>query len=345
MKENIKPGISIIMPCYNSEKYMGKTLDSLYAQSFQDFEIVFINDGSTDNTMEIIKACLAKLGADRVTIIDKENEGQSRARNVGLDKASGEFIVFLDSDDYIADDYLKTLYDAAVKNDSDMVLSGQKKVSESGEEIASIDYPVDKIPGYSLRRLNPHGKLYRRSFLDEHNIRFAEGKLYEDNPFNLMAMFICKNQVILPYNGHFQVMHDGSTMTKKMDPNKVPFDAIEQAVDYVLKHRELLNDYDIFTFTVLSFMTYFVFQANRKHLYSTSKIKGRKSDMKLMKDICDYTQRIIPQYFPDYAKCPHVGVFKDRYLTLSQRAGVWLFVKLLQTKMLWVFTKVFYTVM
>ena len=341
---DFKPGISIIMPCYNSEKYITKTLDTLYAQSFQDFEIVFVNDGSTDNTKACIIECINRIGSDRAKLIDKINEGQSKARNVGLDHANGEFIVFLDSDDYIAKDYLKTLYDAAISNDSDMVLSGQKKVSEDGKEIASIDYPVDKIPDYSLRRLNPHGKLYRRSFLDEHNIRFAEGKLYEDNPFNLMAMFICKNQVILPYNGHFQVMHDGSTMTKKMDPDKVPYDAIENAVSYVLSHRELLNDYDIFTFTVLSFMTYFVFQANRKHLYSTSKIDGRKSDLALMKDICSYTQYLIPKYFPDYYKCPHVGIFKDRFLSLSQRAGVWLFVKLLQTKLLWAFTKVFYTI-
>ena len=336
-------GISIIMPCYNTEKYIEKTLQSLYDQSFQDFEIVFINDGSTDNTMLYIKECKDKLG-ERVKIIDKENEGQSKARNVGLNEADGEYIVFLDSDDYIANDYLETLYNATKAKDSDMVLSGQKKVSESGRVIASIDYPVDKIPEYVLRRMNPHGKMYRRSFLDRHNIRFAEGKLYEDNPFNFKAMFLCKNQVILPYNGHFQVIHDGSTMTKRMDPNKVPYDAIEEALSYVTSHRDEVNDMDIFTFNVLSFMTYFIFEANRVHIYSTKKIKGRKSDPKLMNSICDFTQRVIPEYLPDYYKCPHIGIFKHKYLMKSNRLGVWLFVRLIRFRLLKVFTRLYYLI-
>lgn len=334
--------ISIVMPCYNTEKYIGKTLASIYGQTLQDFEIVFVNDGSTDGTLGCLEACRERLGEKRVQIITVENGGQSRARNIGLDAACGKYIAFIDSDDFVDVDYLEVLYNAAEKNDSEMVLSGQHKVDENGSTIANIDYPVDRIPGYVLRRLNPHGKLYRRDFLDRHNIRFAEGKLYEDNPFNMMAMFICRNQVILPYNGHYQVIHSGSTMTKPMDPNKVPYDAIEQAVSYVLAHKELLNDRDVFEFTVLSFMTYFIFQANRKHIYSSESQKGRRSDPKLLKEICRYTQRLIPQYFPGYHRNKYVGVFRCKYLTLSQRAGVQLFVILLRTHLLWPFTRVFY---
>ena len=184
--------------------------------------------------------------------------------------------------------------------------------------------------------------MYQRDFLNKHGIRFAEGKLYEDNPFNLMAMFLCQNQVILPYNGHYQVMHSGSTMTKKMDENKVPYEAIEEAVSYTLSHEELLNDRDVFEFTVLSFMTYFIFQANRKHLYATEKIKGRKSDRSLIAHICMYTQRMIPEHFPSYYKNPHVGLFRNKYLSFSQRAGVWLFVILLRLHLLKPFTMMFY---
>lgn len=342
MSSDNKWAISIVMPCYNTEKYIGKTLASIYGQTLQDFEIIFVNDGSTDKTLKCLEDCQKRLGDNRVNIISVENGGQSRARNIGLDNATGKYIAFLDSDDFVDVDYLQVLYEAAEKNNSEMVLSGQHKVNENGSTIANIDYPVDEIPGYVLRRLNPHGKLYRRDFLDRHQIRFATGKLYEDNPFNLMAMFLCKNQVILPYNGHYQVIHSGSTMTKPMDPNKVPYEAIEQAVSYVTSHKELLNDEEIFEFTVLSFMTYFIFQANRKHIYSTDNQKSRRSDPKLLKDICKYTQRLIPEYFPRYYKNKYVGLFKCRYLSLSQRAGVWLFVNLLRTHLLWAFTRVFY---
>ncbi len=333
--------ISVIMPCFNTEKYIPKTIGSLFGQTMQDFEIVFINDGSTDQTLSILKKCQSE-HPDRVQIIDKENEGQSKARNVGLEHATGEYIVFLDSDDYIDTDYFEVLYQAAKDKNSDMVLSGQHKVDEHGNTIVNINYPVDEYPGYSLRRLNPHGKMYRRAFLNEHGIRFAEGKLYEDNPFNFLAMFLCKNQVILPYNGHYQVIHPGSTMTKKMDPNKIPYEAIEEAVSYVCAHADLVADMKLFEFTVLSFMTYFIFQANRKHIYATEKIKGRKSDPAVIRQVCDYTQKLIPHYFPAYDKNPHVGFFKDKFLSRSQRMGVWLFVKLLKTHLLKPFTVVFY---
>ena len=332
----------MIMPCYNTEKYIGKTLATLYAQTLQDFELVAVNDGSTDGTLRCLEEFAEKLGHDRVRIITVENGGQSRARNIGLDAAGGRYIVFLDSDDYVDVDYLQTLVEAAESNDSEMVLSGQHKVDVHGNTIANISYPVDQHPDYVQRQLNPHGKLYRRDFLDRHHIRFAEGKLYEDNPFNMMAMFLCRNQVILPYNGHYQVIHMGSTMTKAMDPEKVPYEAMEQAVDYTLSHRELMSDESVFEFVVLSFMTYYIFQANRKHIYASGRIKGRKSSPALMKQICAYTQRLIPKYFPKYYKNPHVGIFRHRYLGACQRWGVKLFTLLLRTHTLGIFTRIFY---
>lgn len=337
-----KWAVSVVMPCYNTENYIKKTLMSLYGQSMQDFELVAVNDGSTDGTLACLEACRQRLGEDRVQIITVENGGQSRARNIGLDHAKGKYIVFLDSDDYVDVDYIEVLYTAAEENDSEMVLSGQHKVDLSGNTIANISYPVDVHPDYVQRQLNPHGKLYLREFLDRHNIRFAEGKLYEDNPFNMMAMFLCKNQVILPYNGHYQVIHTGSTMTKAMDPNKVPYDAIEQAISYSLEHKELITDEAVFEFVVLSFLTYFLFMANRKHIYASGRIRGRKSSPKLLHEICKYICRIVPKYFPKYYKNPHVGIFKHKYLHVHQRLGVKLFTILIRTRLLWPFTRIFY---
>jgi len=335
-------GVSVIMPCYNTEKYIWKTLQSLYGQSMQDFELVAVNDGSTDGTLAMLEKCRERMGADRVQIITVENGGQSRARNIGLDHATGKYIVFLDSDDYVDVDYLEVLYTAAENNDSEMVLTGQHKVDVYGNTIMNISYPIDQHPEYVQRQLNPHGKLYRRDFLDRHNIRYAEGKLYEDNPFNLKAMFLCKNQVIMPYNGHYQVIHFGSTMTKAMDPNKVPYAAIEDALKYNNEHKELISDYKLYEFVVLSFMTYFVFVANRKHIYASGRIKGRKSSPELMHTICKFTQEIIPKYLPEYYKNPNVGIFKHRYLTLAQRVGVLGFSILIRTHLLWPFTRIFY---
>lgn len=329
MGQENKYAISVVMPCYNTAKYLPHTLESLEKQTLQDFEYIFVNDGSTDETLEMLEAFAARY-PERVQIRSQENGGQSKARNVGMELATGEYIVFLDSDDYIIEDYFQVLYEAGRAADSDMILSGQKKVDEAGNVIASIDYPVDQYPDYCLRRLNPHGKMYRRSFLEKHHIRYAEGKIYEDNAFNFYAMFLCKNQVILPYNGHRQVIHSHSTMTRKLRNQDIPYEEYERSIAYVLGHPEDLIDRDLFEFTILSFFTYFIFQANRKHIYATEKLKDRKSDMSVVDQVCDYTSALIPKYFPQYYKNPHVGIMRHRYLSLAQRGGVWLFVKLLK---------------
>ena len=215
-----RPGVSIVVPCYNSAKYMKKMLDSVFGQSFKDIEMILVDDGSTDGvTPGLLDEC-QKNHPDIVKVIHKENGGQSTARNVALQYATGEYVVFWDSDDYADVDYLETLYTAGKANDSEMVLSGSHYVDENGVIIENLNYPVDRYPNYAGRRLSPHGKMYRLEFLNRHNIRFADGKRYEDNPFNFMAMFLCKNQVILPYAGHYQVVHTGSSTSTVMDPTR-----------------------------------------------------------------------------------------------------------------------------
>lgn len=335
-KEN---AISVIMPAYNVEKYVKKSLDSLFGQSFQNFELIFINDGSTDKTGDIVNEFKNKY-KDKIRVINVENGGQSRARNIGLEHAKGEYIVFLDSDDYIETDYLETLYLAAKEKNSDMVLSGQRKVDIYGKTLDNISYPTHKNPNLVLRRLNPHGKLYRKEYLDDYNIRFAEGKLYEDNPFNMMAMFLAKDMVILPYIGHNQVVRENSTTMKKIDEKILPYDAIEEAIECVLKNKDKVNDLAIFEYTVLSFFTYFIFQANKKHVYA--KVKNRKSDIKVVMNICTYVQKILKKYFPQYWKNKHIGILKNRDLQISQRVGVQVFVFLNRIHLLKCFVRLYY---
>ena len=335
-KEN---AISVIMPAYNVEKYVKKSLDSLFGQSFQNFELIFINDGSTDKTGDIVNEFKNKY-KDKICVINVENGGQSRARNIGLEHAKSEYIVFLDSDDYIETDYLETLYLAAKEKNSDMVLSGQRKVDIYGKTLDNISYPTHKNPNLVLRRLNPHGKLYRKEYLDDYNIRFAEGKLYEDNPFNMMAMFLAKDMVILPYIGHNQVVRENSTTMKKIDEKILPYDAIEEAIECVLKNKDKVNDLAIFEYTVLSFFTYFIFQANKKHVYA--KVKNRKSDIKVVMNICTYVQKILKKYFPQYWKNKHIGILKNRDLQISQRLGVQVFVFLNRIHLLKCFVRLYY---
>ena len=341
-RETGKPAITIIMPCYNTEKYLKKTMNSILAQTFSDYEIIMVDDGSCDSTPRLLDD-YGKTYPDFIRVFHKENGGQSTARNLALDKACGEYILFWDSDDYADVDYIETLIDAARGSHSDTVISGSHYVDENGFVLENLNYPIDRFPHYPLRRLSPHGKLYRLEFLNRHNIRFEPGKLYEDNPFNFLALFLGRNQVILPYTGHYQVVHPGSSMSSKVTSNKVPYDAIENALIYMNGHKSEINDADVYVFTVLSFLTYFIFLGNREHMQAAlHKYRGCKYDGRLINELCDFTQRIIPLYLPDYYKNPYVGIFRCRELQLRHRAGVWLFVKLIRTHTLKAFARFYY---
>ncbi len=337
-----RPAVTIIMPCYNTEKYLKKTMCSIFAQTFKDYEIIMVDDGSTDSTPELLDA-YEREHPGIIRVFHKENGGQSTARNLALDNARGEYILFWDSDDYADVDYIETLITAARENDSDTVISGSHYVDENGEVLENLNYPVDRFPDYPLRRLSPHGKLYRLDFLNRHNIRFAPGKLYEDNPFNFMALFLGRNQVILPYDGHFQVVHPGSSMSSKVTSGKVPYDAIEEAMDYVNAHSDELNDADVYVFTVISFLTYFIFLGNREHMQAAlHQYRGCKYEGALINELCDYTQRIVSEKLPGYYNNPYVGIFRSRELQLRHRAGVWLFVRLIRTHTLKAFARLYY---
>ncbi len=117
-ENNIIPKISIIIPVYNVEKYIGKCLLSLIEQTFKDFEIIAVNDGSKDDTLKILKHFEEKY--DRITVIDQKNGGISAARNAGLEIARGEYLCFIDSDDYVSPTYLEELYNASVDTGSDI---------------------------------------------------------------------------------------------------------------------------------------------------------------------------------------------------------------------------------
>lgn len=332
--------VSVIIPVYNVERYLAKCIDSVLEQTFEDYEIVLVNDGSTDGSRKIIQKYRENY-PDKVKAYDKENGGLSSARNYALDRVKGEYVTFLDSDDYIDRDYLQVLYSAAKENDSDMVCGGQKKVASDGSTLACLSYPLKKNPNTILRRLNISGKLYRRSYIEKHNMRFADGKIYEDDPFNLVMLFLAKNFKLIGYEGYNQLVREGSITSKKIDVSKMPYDALEKSIAYVTEHKDEVPEYDVFEYTVLSFFTYFIFQANKKHMY-IKRSKERKSDVKTVLEFCHFTVRILETYMPSYYKNQHVSLLKNRDLQLLQRLGVWGYVHLCKYKMLRPFTSLYY---
>lgn len=137
--------VSIIVPIYNAGKYLSKTIESLTSQSFQSIEIICVNDGSTDNSVSIINGCIKK--DNRIKLIDKKNEGVWKARVDGIKNSKGKYITFVDSDDFVETDFIEKLYNNIVKNNSDFVVCGYKRIDYKTGKVLSkeMKYNENKI--------------------------------------------------------------------------------------------------------------------------------------------------------------------------------------------------------
>lgn len=189
--------ISVVVPVYNVEDYLGECLDSIVNQTFSDLEIICVNDGSKDNSLEILKEYAEK--DDRIIVIDQENGGHAVATNVGMDRATGKYLFLMDSDDKLKLDALELTYNAAEEKDVDFVLFQAINYDDEKDQFYEAEnYSMNKVADFVGENVfsiddigelsfdiavTPWTKLYNREFIENSHIRFAEGLIFEDNIF------------------------------------------------------------------------------------------------------------------------------------------------------------------
>ena len=173
--------ISVIVPVYNVEKYLKKCLSSIMKQTFKNFEVIIVNDGSPDNSQDIIDS-FKKRYPKKIKAFKKENGGLSSARNYGLEKASGDYVVFLDSDDWFEPDYLEKMYNIAIRDDLDIVVCDTIKDYSNNRQIvlrSNLGYSHDNIKNYIISYPMAALRLVKRSLYTKEYL-FTENILYED---------------------------------------------------------------------------------------------------------------------------------------------------------------------
>lgn len=250
-KNNI--AISVIVPVYNVEKWLDRCINSILLQSFKNFELLLVNDGSTDNSIEI---CNNYLKSDeRISVFNKKNGGLSDARNYGLSYAKGKYIVFVDSDDYIQENYLFELYHGIHDNDAEVAVCGYNTVTETGMNIDNIIFPNKNniISGQKLLKLAylkngfvyqvVWNKIYNRNLFEK--MEFQKGRYYEDE-YLLVPLFWKISKVALIdkclYN---YVQRSGSITSSSLSRKKIyDMDGFrKQRIDFIVtKSRGLLLD-------------------------------------------------------------------------------------------------------
>ncbi len=194
--------ISIIVPVYKAERYLHKCVDSILSQTFSDFELLLIDDGSPDNSGKICDDYEAK--DSRIRVIHKENGGASSARNAGLDKVMGEWVCFVDSDDWIERNCLEVVHQYAVEDELDCIQFSYKRIDKKGNVVLSEvgETPVMSLKDYidaGVFCFRAGGTLLKKNVIDSVNLRFIEGlRLAEDQLFMLTAMVHCKRMRRIP---------------------------------------------------------------------------------------------------------------------------------------------------
>ena len=217
--------VSVIIPVYNTEKYLKECLDSIVNQSLEDIEIICIDDGSTDNSLEILREYAEN--DSRFKIFSQENNGQGSARNYGLDVAKGEYIYFMDSDDFIELNTLSDCYNEANKNNLDFLMFQLINYDESKKSLyQDNDYDMPNVGDlvadnvFSYADLNhlifqvavsPVNKLYSKKFLDDINVRFPEDVIFEDNVFFWNVFLNAKRIKFLKHHYYIRRRHSSST--------------------------------------------------------------------------------------------------------------------------------------
>ena len=270
------PAISVIVPIYNVEKYLGKCLMSLKKQPFKDFAALLIDDGTPDNSMAIAE----KFAADdkRFIIFHKENGGLSDARNFGLDRARGEYIAFVDSDDFVHEDYLKVLYGECKRNNADIsycrfvhdfIKPGILIPSLNPKKgVLSRDKALELILKDKLLHSYAWNKMYRRSLFSENDIRYPT-MYFEDIATSPKLIFHANKVAVSSRFLYHYVKRPGSILatmnSKKIDDlmlsilicrdyiqSRGEYEKFRKAINRCAKKMELINIYSVLRLHILS---------------------------------------------------------------------------------------------
>jgi glycosyltransferase involved in cell wall biosynthesis len=290
------PTASIIIPIYNAKKYLGRCLGSILNQTYQDFEVLCIDDGSKDSSYRLLQEYVQKYPGT-IKIYTQENIGAGSTRNNGIRYSEGKYLFFIDDDDYIAENYIQTFVEEAEKTGADMVIGGYKRVDEDGKCIYWDRTQSDPL-WEPFKRLAPWGRIYRKSFITKNKIKFLDSKIGEDNYFNVIAATISSKISVIDYTGYYWFFNKKSiSNTQHLDPE------LEQAVVFMLKsiynkldfssiatEKRLCVEY-LFCKLVVFYLLFY----------------GRKFGPERLTSAYKLWFSAIKQFFPHYRKNPLIG--------------------------------------
>lgn len=307
-----RPKVSVVVPVYNTEKYLRKCLDSLVNQTLEELEVIVVDDGSTDGSADLLDE-YRKQYPDSFFVFRKENGGQGIARNIGVEKCSGDYIGFMDSDDYLELDMYENLYEMAVAENADLVECKYRYVRCENDIEEELD-TYGCVRAYKNQKdmflnplVSPWNKLYKRDVFERSGSLFTEGVIYEDTAFFIKQIPFIEKSAYLEEAFVTHILRGSSTMS--INKSKRVGDIFEVLKDILTfyEKRGIKEKYE-------KELEYFCVKILLcSSLERISKVK----DKKLKKQFLRETNRMLSDYFGNYKHNPYMKKgLKNAYMKL-----------------------------
>lgn len=286
--------VSIIIPTYNVEGYIGICLESIMKQTMQDFEIIIIDDGSKDKSHEVALEYQEKY-PDKIRAYKQENTGQGGARNKGITLAEGEYILFVDSDDTVETTLVEKTYQLAKETDADMVLFDAYVTDEAGKlltimkgcNIDAKEISVEKYPKVLLEYPCPWNKLYRRSIFENPDMRFPTGMWYEDLVGACIFLSNAGKIEVLAEPLYYYMQRSTSVMHSRANEKNLE---IMKAMELIIEYFQKKGIYEQYYSVLESLGIYHVLIAAAGRCVRADK------NSKMAKQMMDYMNERFPQW-------------------------------------------------
>lgn len=303
------PKVTVIVPVYNVEAYLARCLDSIVNQTSADYEIICINDCSPDNSQQILEEYASRYPEKLTVLVNEQNMGLGRTRERGIRHAKGEYILFIDSDDYIRNDYVETYLKEMEAYPCDVVIGGytrdvdgeltEHKVPDSAWSV--VTYPI------------ACAKMFRKSFLTDNGLEFSDIRCGEDIYFSLCVFYYGARYRVIDYAGYYYYFNRKSiTGSMNYDKNHEEFVSNIFAnflkkcdLSRLPKEKQQMIEYTYIANMVNALITY-----------------GHGGKVKRMRKKYNFFMEDLHQKFPGYKKNPYFGLFRPKGQTRKIRMGV-----------------------
>lgn len=304
--------VSVIIPVYNGKKAIKRCVDSVLNQTYTNLEIILLDDGSKDGSSGYIHSLYGHLDEERLRLVTKENEGVAKTRNRGIQMAKGEYLSFVDQDDYLLPTYYEEYMQKVETTKAEIVVGGYQRISEE-EKVSRIE-KLDDSEWAKMVVAAPWAHVYKTDFIRDNKVEFLSTGLGEDIYFNMLAYSYAEHVVTIPSVSYMWVDNPISVSNSKQNvvsEKRSPLLLLNELKKHLPKENKLGKDFEEYFF-IRYVAWYFLFTF-------------RGSDRKLFDKMYRNVMLWLKETYPEYRKNPYMALDKPKGDPFFIRLSVWIF--------------------